>query len=733
VKERTAMKTWATFVYRHRWIVIGLWVVGLVGLQAAAGSVGKAYNDNFSLPDVDSTQAYEVLQAEFPTNSNAAMQVVFKANEGTLADPANATVVRGTLAEVAALPNVEAVTDPLAVGAGAVSPDGTVAFADVTFDRDEWEIADILPEVDVVVEAALANDSPAVQVEVGGSLAQFAQQGEEGGGTAEMIGFLVAAVILAILFGTLVAAAIPLVTAVVALVAALAVDDLLSNAVDIAEFTPQLATLIGIGVGIDYALLLVNRYRNELHSGQSVEESVVAAVNTSGRAVFFAGITVCIALLGMLVLGVDFLVGVAVACSVAVAMTMFASLTFLPALLGVVGHRIDKLPLRRRRAARTGPSGWERWASGVQRRPVAAVLTGLIIVGTLAFPALQMRLGFSDTGTNATDTTTRQAYDILGEGFGDGSNGPFIVTSTLETPSAAASLPQLEQALRSTPGVAFVSPAQLDTERQAAIISLVPTTGPQEEATSDLLTTLRDDVVPDATAGTGLTTYVGGSTASSADFSTVLGEKLPYFIGVVVLLSMLLLLVVFRSVVIPLKAAAMNLLSIGAAFGIVTAVFQQGWFADLLGVSGTGPIEPFIPVLMFAILFGLSMDYEVFLVSRMHEEWVHTKDNARSVREGLASTGGVITAAATIMISVFGAFLLLDDRIIKIFGIGLAAAIFIDAFVIRSLIVPGVMFLVGKANWYLPSWMERFVPRVSIEGPAEEPVAEPDELAPART
>jgi len=726
------MKRWARFMYRYRWMVIGLWVVGFIGLQVASSAAGSAYNDKFSLPNVDSTRAFEILQKQFPTDSNSSLQIVFKAKTGTLTDAANAKQVNATIADVKSQPHVVVVSNPLTpAGASELNPTKTIGYANVVFDEDDTAIANEITAVKAVVDTALSHDSPTLQVEAGGSLVDQALSGG-GGGPSELIGFLAAAVILAITFGTLVATAVPLVTAAIALSCGLAIDALLSHGFTIAQFTPQLASLIGLGVGIDYALFLVSRYRTELHHGKSVEDAVVTAVNTSGRAVTFAGITVCIALLGMIVLGVNFLVGVAVACSVAVAVTMFASVTFLPAFLGVLGHKIDKGRLRPQREHAAGSTRWERWAAMIQRRPVVAVTAGLIVVAILAIPFVGMRLGFSDAGTNNKDKTTRQAYDILGEGFGRGSNGPFLVTASIGSPADAAALVPLTNALRATDGVAFVSPPQVNKAKSAAVITLIPTTGPQDKATTTLLSTLRGDVVPTAIDGTGLKVYIGGSTAASADFSKVLSAKLPYFIGVVVLLSMLLLLIVFRSLAIPVQAAVMNLLSIAAAFGIVTAVFQYGWGSSLIGVSGTGPIEPFIPVIMFAILFGLSMDYEVFLVSRIHEEWVHSGENDRAVLRGLGTTAGVITAAAVIMMAVFGAFIFLPDRVIKIFGVGLAASIFVDAFVIRALVVPGVMFLVGKWNWWLPRWLDRILPELSIEGDYEEPVDEPGELAGTR-
>jgi putative drug exporter of the RND superfamily len=711
------MKRWAAAMYRFRWLVIGLWLAALVVLQVLAGAAGSKYTDDFSLPDSDSTRAFTILEQTFPNDANAGVRVVFAARSGTLVDGTNSPAVSEALDEVEALPHVVSVVRLDAKGAGALSPDQRIGFADVAFDEAEADVD--LTAVKTAIETARSHDSSTMQVEVSGPLVDWALAGEEQS-PAELIGIVAAFIILAITFGTLVATVVPLATALIALGSSLSIVALLSHTVAMPDFGAILASLIGLGVGIDYALFIVSRFRNELHRGRPVQESVVTAINTSGRAVTFAGIIVCIALLGMVVLGLDFLISAAIASSVAVALTMLASVTLLPALLGVVGRHIDKVRLRPKSKPRTGPTRWERWAGLIQRRPVAAVLVGLLVVGAIATPAIALRLGFSDAGTGSTEKTTRQAYDLLGEGFGRGSNGPFLVTAALDSKEAASSLPRLEDPLRATPGVETVSAAFVAPDGEAALITLVPTSGPQDEETGELLATLRDDVIPVATAGTGVQAYVGGNTAMSTDFSSVLAEKTPQFIAVVVLLSMLLLVAVFRSLLIPLKAAVMNLLSIAAAFGVVVAVFQWGWGADAIGLSGVGPIEPFVPVILFAILFGLSMDYEVFLVSRMHEEWVRTGDNTTAVSRGLSTTAGVITAAAVIMISVFGAFLLFPERVVMIFGLGLAAAIFIDAFIIRSLLVPGVMFLMGKWSWYLPAWLDRIVPKVSVEGDIEE-------------
>ena len=722
------MTAWASAMYRFRWAVIGLWLVGLVALQGIASVVGGGYGEDLKLADSESTTAFALLEKNFPAQSNATMRIVFEANTGELDEDPAREVVERTLADVKDIEHVESVTSPFTKGGPPrISADGTIGFADVVLDLPEADIE--RSALESVVTTARANSGEDVRVELGGSAVGITER-PGGSSKAEIIGVVVAFVILIVMFGTLVAAVVPLVTALIALGSGLAIVSMFSNVLSMPDFAPILATLIGLGVGIDYALFLVSRYRDELHRGRTPHEAIVIAVNTSGRAVTFAGMVVCIALLGMIVLNLEFLTSAAVAASVAVAMTMLASLTLLPAFLGALGRNIDRVRVRPQKKQSTGPSRWDRWAQLVRRRPLLAVVSGLLIVGIIAAPALSLRLGFADAGTGNPENTTRQAYDLLAKGFGAGSNGPFLVVATLEAESDAKALPKLVDALRDADGVASVSTARFDDDRSAALITVVPETGPQDERTSETLGTLRNDVIPPAIEDTGITTFVGGSTALEEDFSAVLAEKTPQFIAVVVLLSMLLLVAVFRSIAIPIKAAVMNLLSIGAAFGVVVAVFQWGWFADAIGLSGNGPIEPFIPVVLFAILFGLSMDYEVFLVSRMHEEWTRTADNARAIAIGVGRTAGVITAAAVIMIAVFGSFVTFPVRVVVIFGVGLAAAVFVDAFIIRTLLVPGVMYLLGDRNWWLPGWLDRIVPTLSIEAPASEPDAD-DEREPA--
>src|SRR3954469_32796 len=712
------MRSLARWCFTHRFRVLGAWILALVVLGGLSASAGSGYTDSFSLPGTESTTALNLLKDNFNTESTDTNQVVFAADDVT--DPATQARIQRTLDAIAKGPHVERVDSPFAKGAAArqVARDKTVAFAIVHMDGEQ-PIADVPKSAyDELISNAEAGRGNGLQVELGGNGIQQATQ-QQGGGPSEFIGFFAAAIVLAIAFGSLWATALPLFTAVLALGCGLTITGLLAHVIDIATFSPTLATLIGLGVGIDYSLFVVTRHRNAIIAGRDPEAACLRAMNTSGRAVLFAGATVIVALLGLLVLGVSFLNGVAVASAIVVLTVMTAAITLIPALLGMIGMRV--LSRReRRRLAEQGPSDpkldgfWPRWAAFVQQHRLPLAIGSLVIMLALAIPALGLRLGSSDAGQDPASTTTRKAYDLLAKGFGAGFNGTFQIVA--KTPNGKADLPKVQQladALGSTRGLAAVGPPVPSPNGKIALIEARPATAPQDAATSELIDTLRDDVVPKASGG--LPVYVGGITAIFDDFAGVLTDKLPLFIFVIVLLGCLLLMVAFRSLLIPLTAAVTNLLAAGAAFGVVTLVFQEGFLAGPLGV-GTGPIEAFLPVMMLAILFGLSMDYQVFLVSRMHEEWANTHDNGHSVRIGQAATGRVITAAATIMILVFSSFLLAGQRVIAEFGIGLASAVFLDAFILRTVLVPAAMHLIGDRNWWLPRRLDRALPRVAVEG-----------------
>jgi RND superfamily putative drug exporter len=519
---------------------------------------------------------------------------------------------------------------------------------------------------------------------------------------------------------------LPIVTALVGVAASIAALGLWSAVVPTPDFTTQVAMMIGIGVGIDYALFIVTRYRAGLRRGLDPHSATVEALGTAGRAVVFAGGTVMISLLGLLLMRLSFLQGLALGTSTAVLVAVAAAITLLPALLGLAGRRIDRLSLhRRRRREHVRETPAHRWARGVQRRPVVAAVGGAAVLLALAAPVVSMRLAVADAGNDPVGTTTRQAYDRLADGFGAGVNGP--LTLVLETPDApaAAAVPGVLDAVATTPGVVLVTPPVSSESGAIAVALAFPADSPQSERTEELVHTLRDDVLPAASEGSGVVAHVGGQTASGVDFAQVLSSRLPWFIGAVLLLSFILLLVVFRSVLVPLKAVVMNLLSIAAAYGVMVAVFQWGWLGSVFGVAGGAPIEPWAPMMLFAIVFGLSMDYEVFLLSSVKEEFDRTGDNSRAVVEGLASTARVITAAAAIMVCVFGSFVVADDRAIKLIGLGLAVAVLIDATLVRMVLVPATMELLGKANWWMPRWLARRLPRLAVEGAPAMPGAVP--------
>ncbi|GGO54580.1 MMPL family transporter [Streptomyces lasiicapitis] len=735
----------AAFSFRHKWRALALWAAVLIGVQALSMVVGNDYRNDFSLPGTESHQAQQTMEEKGAAQAGDSIQIVVRDEDG-LRTAAHEKRVAAMLKKVAAQDSVTAVVSPYD-DKSAVSRDGTTGYATVTLDG----LAEEVPKEERVelIDTAQEFEGDGLRVELGGDAIRNAEEGE--GGAAEGVGMLGALIILVFLFGSVVAAGLPVITALFAVGSTMGLIVMASHFVTLADFTPPLMMLVGLGVGIDYALLIFSRYRTELlveaagdgslagggadegkdrasrkaadRAGRPGQERAArVALDAAGRTVFFAGCTVIIALLGMYALGLGSLQGVALAMALTVLVTMIASLTLLPALLSAFGGRIRRNVLKRaRRQAARGRkeegTAWRRWGGGVQRHPWAALLVAVVALGALAAPALNMRLGFADAGNDAESTTSRQAYDLLADGFGPGFNGPLIVVADGsdadgeekgEPVKGAAGT--LRTTLEDTTGIAAVSPAIPTKDPSVALLIAYPASAPQAEATSDLVSSLRDDILPRVEQETGTQFLVGGATAAAEDFSMKVQDRIPVFVAIVVGLSALLLMAVFRSVLIPLKAALLNLLSIGASLGAVTLVFQEGWF----GVQ-EGPVEAFIPVMIFAIVFGLSMDYEVFLLSRIHEEWESTKDPSHAVREGLAHTGKVITAAAAIMIVVFAAFILSPERMLQQFGLGLAVAILLDAVLIRCLIVPAVMQLLGRRAWWLPAPLAKLLPRVEIE------------------
>ena len=716
------MKVLASWCVRHRVIVVLLWLTALIGMSAISQSVGTAFSNSFSLPNTESTTALNLLQAAAPSVAGDREQIVFHTTNGDkVTDPAVEAAVTKMLAKVEAVPHVTNIVSPYTPqGSTQVSKDGRTAFATVTFDRQAQFLSTALAKQ--FVAAAQTASGPDLQVAAAGQLAEAANRVSFGG---TLLGVIMAAIVLYLVFRSGYATVLPLASALASLGTAIGVIGLLSHVLKMPQFSTELVLLIGLGVGVDYALFIVTRHRQGLVAGQDVPASIVNAVNTSGRAVLFAGIIVCIALLGMFALGVSFLYGLAIAAAIGVAFTMVAALTLLPALLGFIGPRVMSRR-QRKDLAETGPrvigdgtkGFWPRWAAAIQNRPVLPAVVALAVVVLIALPFFSLRLGSSDQGNDPVGTTTREAYDLLAQGFGPGFNGPLLLVTRSSGQASRPELDAVATAVRKQPGVASVEmPVVLQAKNgtQVALITAYPRSSPEASATTDLIDHLRQVTLPATVAGTGMAVYVGGNTAIFVDFARVLGSKLPLFIGLVVLLSFLLLATVFRSIIIPLTAAAMNLLSIGAAFGVLVAVFQWGWLGSVFQVGGPGPVEAFLPVMLFAILFGLSMDYEVFLITRIQEEWLRSGDNATAVRKGLAATGKTITAAALIMILVFGSFILGGQRVIKEFGLGLAAGILMDALLIRMAIVPSLMFLVGRPNWWFPRWLDRILPHVAVD------------------
>ncbi|GAB2585482.1 MMPL family transporter [Streptomyces capparidis] len=701
----------AGFAHRRRWLALLCWLAVLAGVWAGASLAGSDYREDFSLPGTESQRAADLLAEHGSDQAGDTAQLVLRAPAG-LRDAGTERRVERMLDEVAELPKVAAVRGPYQ-DAAAIAPDGTIGYATVvlTVPSEQMTRADSEALYDTAREA----ENAGLRVEFGGDAARLLAEGE--GGTAEAVGLLAALVILVLMFGTVIAAGLPIVTAVFAVGTTLGAVVLASHLFTIADYTPYVMMLVGLGVGIDYALLIFARYRAELVAGAPPERAAVAALDAAGRTAVFAGCTVIVALLGLVALGLGSLQGMALSVALTVLVTMAASVTLLPALLGVFGERFARQFRARaaKRAARgRAPQGqvWRRLGDAVQRRPLAALLLAGVALGALAAPALGMRLGFADAGNDAPHTTSRQAYDLLSEGFGPGFNGPLVVVADGGDGGARRAGAAVARALEGTEGVRAAAPPSVTEDGRVATVVVFPDSAPQDEETSELVTRLRDDVLPAVEERTGARYLVGGATAATEDYSAKVAARMPVFVAIVVGVSVLLLAAVFRSVLIPLKAALLNLLSIGAALGAMTLVFQHGMF----GVE-PGPIEAYLPVMVFAIVFGLSMDYEIFLVARMREEWQRTGDHVLAVREGLAHTGSVISAAGAIMIVVFGAFMLSPERMLQQTGFGMAVAILVDALIIRCLVVPAAMRLMGRRAWWLPAPLARLLPKLDLERP----------------
>ena len=766
--DGTAPSFWArlgghAFDKRHR--VLIAWIVVLFAVFGSVGAIGASTESAFDTPDSESARGFEILQDNFGSaGSFLSGSIVFEAPNG-IDDPAVEAAMTTIFDEISTFDEVTVTSPyaPLGEQQGLVAPDGTIAYATLAFtdDTDEIRASEIGGEINELVDETVESTGiDGLNVEVGGAALSEFEPPE-----SELIGVAFAIVILIVAFGSVLAMGLPIGVALFGVGIGVGTITLLTNVMTIPDFATTLGAMIGLGVGIDYALFIVTRYREGTRAGLDKRTAVVTAIDTAGRAVVFAGATVVISLLGMFVMGLSFINGLATGAAVTVAITMIASVTLLPALIGFAGDRVETtrwrglimagaasfglfgvglgfpvvglfglvvlvltlvasffvpklreaLPQRKEKDLR---DTWSyRWSRFVQKRPWQMAIGVSVFLLVISLPVLGLRLGFGDESTFAEDTTTRQAYELLAEGFGPGSNGPLLLTAEISDPSQIRAVQGVVAELNDTPGVSQALGPIPSESQEAVLIRVVPDTGPQEEATSDLVDVLRDDVLPAATAGSDVEVLVTGSVASSVDFSSYLSERLPFFFIAVLSLSFLLLMMVFRSVLVPLKAVLMNLLSIGGAYGLVVAVFQWGWGVELFG-TGSGPIEPFLPMMLFAIVFGLSMDYEVFLLSRVKEEYDRTGDAVNSVADGLAATARVITAAAAIMVVVFGSFVLEDARVIKMFGLGLASAVFLDATLVRMLLVPATMELLGEKNWWLPKWLDRILPTLNVEGDA---------------
>ncbi|MFF6918430.1 MMPL family transporter [Streptomyces sp. NPDC012466] len=714
------MSPLARWCHRHRLAVVLAWVGLLIALGGAVGAAGSSFGNSPLSQDTDSARATALLQKGASSAAGESGRIVWQVSDGKVTDGAAERAMTAALERVADAPGVASVTDPYTpAGRAQVSEDGRTAYATVAFD-DGVDDA----RVDHVKDLATAPESPSLRIALNG---QAFTVNPEPNAVADAMGIVLAFIVLLFVFRAVWVAALPIITAIAGVGTSAVTVMLLSHAVTLSDTTLTLGSLIGLGVGIDYALFIVNRHRANLMAGMGVAESTAKALNTSGRAVVFAGLTVVVALLGMLTLNVGIINGMAIGAAITVVLTVLAAITLLPAMLGMIGQRILGRAERRTPAGHDGaPVGgtglWGRWAERVQARPKVLGLVGLVVLTALALPTLSLRLGASDDGNLPPSSTNRQAYDMIADGFGPGFNGPLVLAVRAPGTADKAAAAKLVTALGQVDGVAGVGATPMKEGQTVGVISVVPTTSPQSEATSDLIHHLRDDVIPEAEQGTSMKVYVGGVTASNDDFASVLMGKLPLFVLVIAALGFLLLTVAFRSLLIPAVGALLNILSIGVAFGAIVVVFQYGFGAGLLGLGAAGPIESFVPILVVGIMFGLSMDYQVFLVSRMREEWAHTGDSHRAVRVGQAETGKVIAVAATIMVCVFGSFVFGGMRVISEFGVSLAVAVALDALLIRMVVVPALMHLCGRANWWLPRGLDRALPRVSVEGPVEEPV-----------
>jgi putative drug exporter of the RND superfamily len=772
----------ARFCVRRKFIVLAVWLVVAVALVAISKQMGDNTNDNLSLPGTNSQHATDILKASFPTQANGTSPIILHASNGKLTDSKYSGAVNQAAADLAKQSDVSSVINPLTPeGASALSKDKATGYLTVGLKVSPGSLSEEQAQ-QIIDAAADPAEAAGLEVQTGGQLGQKVSKPSTE--SSELIGIIAAAIILTFTFGTVVAMLVPIVTAIFALLSTLAIIRMLGHVATVPTVAPTLATMIGLGVGIDYALFIVTRHLRGLEDGLDMDEAIARAAATSGGAVFFAGCTVTIALVSLAVAGIPLVTTMGLMAAIAVVVAVLGALTLLPAVLAILGPRLNSLRVRRPPTGEDVHHGmWATLARDIAKRPVVAGLVALAILIPLTIPLLSLSLGQQDTAALSKSTTARQAYDLMTKNFGAGSNGPLIIAISLGSPAQPSSSSQssssssskssgsgssgsssssgasssgsssngasssqsdpratdprlvtLQKDVSSTAGVAAVTPIQIDKAGTSAFFNAISKHGPAEHQTTDLVNTLRDSVIPQAEKGTNMRADVGGTTAAYDDLASKISSKLPLQIIVVIALSFLLLMLAFRTVVIPIQAAVMNILSIGASYGVLTAVFQYGWLAHVIGLDGPVPIVSYVPLFMFAILFGLSMDYEVFLVSQIEEHVNLGEDNKSSVVSGLVTSARVITAAAAIMVFVFGSFVLNGDPTIKQFGVGLAVAVILDATIVRCLLVPALMVMMGKINWYMPGWLDKVVPHVSIEGAEffeerdREVAREPDEL-----
>ena len=801
------------FCVRHHRAVLAVWAVIFIGLITLTAVIGKPTNSNVTLDGTGSTEATNLLADKLPKDQNGTVPIVLVAKSGTLDKGANAKAVKATTKSLANQEDVIKAVSPLSdKGSDALSKDKTIGYISVTLSEGPDSLS--VDEAEAVFDATKPGSDAGLEVSAGGYLGQ--QLSKPATESSELIGLTMAVIILLFTFGTAVAMSLPIATAIVSVGIGLSLIGLLGHLTDVSPVAPTLGTMIGLGVGIDYSLFIVKRFRERLADGYEPSEAIARSVATSGSAVVFAGSTVVIALLSLILARIPVVTSLGISAALVVLVAVCAAVTFLPALLAVIGRGIDrgKVPFGGAKADDGRPHGWARWAEGVATHPWVAMIASVLILVVLSLPLFDLKLGQEDVGQLPEDTTARQAYDAMRQGFGDGANGPFLVAVKLNPPAhndqkklnklndqiaaqqqqaeqqvnaqatqianqliaegvppdqaqqqaeqeAEAQAPQqsqsqqeqtqqqkkylkstasdprlvnLEKQISKANGIHDVSQAKVSNDGTGAVFNVTPVTAPSAYKTQDDVRELRDTTIPEATKGTGLTVYVGGTTAAYIDLADRISEKLVSVIAIVVGLSFLLLMLAFRSLLVPLTAALMNLLSVCAAYGVLTAVFEKGWGSSLIGLDHAIPVESFVPLLMFAILFGLSMDYQVFLLSRVHEHFTESRDNREAVIDGLASSARVITSAALIMVSVFASFILNGDPTVKQFGVGLAVAIAVDATIVRCLLVPATMILVGERNWYFPKTLERILPRVGLESEDSLPAPAPSrsELAHSR-